>query len=79
MVQISINQLRKQDIDFNNVHEPQEEAFEISLSFQPNSHGNHHFFLWVNGQLSASFITISSLLRRATPIIEAHNLEQVSR
>lgn len=77
LANVTIEELRNEDIDFNNEQRQWEDAFDISLSFNPQIGRGRDFFLFINGQLSASFTTLGNLNRRANEIIEAHNLERV--
>ena len=78
MKMTDLSDLETQDIEFNNSHLPEEEAFSIELSDCRNQPHLSDFHLWVNGELVATFKTFKGLATRTAKLIDQHNLERVA-
>lgn len=77
MYELSPEELKDNDVVFNNEHLPEDEAYSIELSYNEKSWGGV-YSLWVNGELDATFKTFKGLVGRATPHIAVHSLEKVA-
>lgn len=70
---VTIAEIRESDIEFNNEHDLDAEAYSVELSLTHNG----KFHLWVNGQLQGVYSTLQTLNRVADRHIAAHDLQRV--
>lgn len=76
MFELSPEELKEGDVEFNNSHRPEDEAYSIELSHSTAVFSGP-YCLWVNGELVATFKTFKGLVGRALPHIAANFLEKV--